>query len=89
MVSVRDTSVMPTAATSSGSTSPSSVHGSSGVGSPSGSVPTVLTSRSNSEVAMVAPTTATRTAGTVRVSRGSPTRTERVTRPTAAAAPSR
>ena len=41
MVSVSDTSVMPTAATSSGTTSASSVHGTAGVGSPSGRVPTV------------------------------------------------
>ena len=47
MVSVSDTSVMPTAATSSGTTSPMSVHGTSGVGSPSGRVPTVPMSRSN------------------------------------------
>ena len=36
MVSVSDTSVMPTAATSSGTTSPMSVHGTSGVGQPLG-----------------------------------------------------
>ena len=36
IVSVSDTSVMPTAATSSGTTSPMSVHGTSGVGQPLG-----------------------------------------------------
>ena len=89
MVSVRDTSVMPTAATSSGTTSSMSVHGTSGVGSPLGRVPTVPISRSNTAVTMVAPTTATSTAGIFRVTRGSTTNTASVARPTPRAVGSR
>ena len=78
IVSVSDTSVMPTAAISSGPTSFSSVHGSEGLGKPCGSVPTVAmrSDRSSTADTTVAATTATRTAGTVRVIRG---RTRRIT----------
>ena len=89
IVSVSETSVMPTAATSSGPTSPTSVHGTSGCGSPSGRVPTVLMSRSNTAVTTVAPTTATSTAGIFRVKRGSTSSTASVTSPTARAVASR
>ncbi len=82
IVSVSDTSVIPTAATSSGTTSWTLVHGSSGVGSPCGRAPTVFTSRSNTAVTIVAPTTATSTAGTFRMTRGSRRRTASVARPT-------
>ena len=89
MVSVSDTSVIPTAATSSEPTSPMSVHGTSGVGSPSGRVPTVPMSRSNTAVTTVAPTTATRTAGIARVRRGSTSSTASVMSPTLSAVASR
>ena len=89
IVSVSDTSVIPTAATSNGTTSPMSVHGTLGVGSPSGRVPTVVMSRSNTAVTTVAPTTETRTAGIVRVKRGSTSSTASVTSPTARAVASR
>ena len=89
MVSVSDTSVIPTAATSSGTTSSKLVHGTSGVGSPSGSVPTVAMSRSNTAVTTVAPTTATRTAGIFRVTRGSTSSTASVASPTPRAVASR
>ena len=66
IVSVSDTSVMPTAAMSSGPTSESCVHGSDGVGKPCGSEPTVAISSARPSTAdtTVAPTTATSTAGT-------------------------
>ena len=89
MVSVSETSVMPTAAMSSGTTSSMSVHGNPGLGSPSGSVPTVPMSRSNRPVTTVAPTTATRTAGILRVRRGSTSSTASVTSPTVRAVVSR
>ena len=89
MVSVRETSVIPTAAMSSGTTSSMSVQGTSGVGRPSGRVPTVAMSRSNTAVTTVAPTTATRTAGTARVILGSTSSTASVTSPTLRAVASR
>ena len=58
-------------------------------GSPSGRVPTVLMSRSKTAVTTVAPTTATSTAGILRVRRGSTSSTARVTTPTARAVASR
>ena len=81
IVSVSDTSTMPTAATSNGQTSFTSVHGTSGVGRPSGSPPTVLRSKSKSAVSSVAPTTATSTAGILRVMRGRTSSTARVASP--------
>ena len=89
IVSVSDTSVIPTAATSSGTTSPTSVHGTFGVGSPFGRVPTVAISRSNKAVTTVAPTTETRTAGIVRVMRGSSSSTASVASPMVRAVASR
>ena len=67
IVSVSDTSVMPTAPTRSGPTSDHLVQGSAGTGTPWGSVPTVFTpwsARSSTAEITVTPTTATRTAGT-------------------------
>ena len=74
IVSVRETRVMPTAAMSSGTTSSVLVHGMLGDGTPCGSAPTVTTpsaaaSPSAAHTA-VAPTTATRIAGTFLVMRG-------------------
>jgi hypothetical protein len=89
MVSVNDTSVIPMAAISSGTTSPMSIHGTSGVGRPSGRVPTVPMSKPKMAVAAVAPTTATRTAGIFLVIRGRPSSTASVTTPTARAVASR
>ncbi len=66
IVSVIDTRVMPTAAISSGPTSPTFVHGTVGVGKPRGSAPTVDTpraDRSNTAETTVAPTITTRMAG--------------------------
>ena len=89
MVSVRDTRVIPTAATRSGRTSSMSVHGTVGVGRPSGRVPTVAMSRSKTAVTAVAPTTATRTAGISRVRRGSTSSTASVISPRPRAVASR
>ena len=86
MVSVSETSVMPTAARSSGPTSLMLVHGKAGVGTPWGSAPTVFTpcaARSTTAETIVAPMTATSTAGTFRDSRGSTSITTRQARPTA------
>ena len=74
IVSVNDTSVMPTAAINRGTTSPAFVHGSVGVGIPCGSAPTVVTplpASPNTADATVAPTTPTSTAGSRVVMRGS------------------
>ncbi len=90
MVSVSETSVMPTAATKSGPTSLSDVHGISGDGNPFGREPTVTTpfdARSSTADTIVAPATATRTAGTRRVSRGSTSSTASTARPTRSARP--
>jgi hypothetical protein len=84
MVSVNDTIVMPTAPMSRGPTSDSFVHGNAGAGTPWGSEPTVLTpcaARSRTALTTVTPTTATRTAGNRRVSRGRTRRTASVQRP--------
>ena len=89
IVSVSETSVIPTAATSSGTTSSMSVHGTAGVGSPLGRLPTVAMSRSSTAVTTVAPTTATRTAGIARVMRGSTSSTASVASPTPRAVASR
>ena len=85
IVSVSDTSVMPIAATNIGATSSHVVHGTDGRGSPCGRTPTVEMSRSNRPVTTVAPTTATSTAGIVRVTRGSRRSTASVAIPTASA----
>src|SRR5262245_10409973 len=88
MVSVSDTKVMPTAATSRGPTSDSEVHGSVGRGNPAGSEPTVLTPyelRSSTADTTVAPTTATSTAGMRLVKRGRIRRTASTARPVARA----
>ena len=71
MVSVSETSVMPAAAIEQRDHVVALVHGNVGLGRPCGSAPTVFTSRSNTAVTTVAPTTATRTAGTCRLTRGS------------------
>ena len=90
MVSVSDTSTMPIAARSNGPTSSNDVHGIDGVGKPCGSVPTVATpcaARSNAADTMVAPATATSTAGIFGMKRGSTSSTTSTPRPTASAAP--
>ena len=74
IVSVRDTRVIPKAATNSGTTSLASVQGMLGLGTPCGNAPTVATpsaERSRTADSAVAPTTATRMAGTRVVIRGS------------------
>ena len=84
IVSVSETRTMPTAAPSSGATSEAFVHGTAGTGSPRGSVPTTSTpfdTRSSSPTATVAPTTATRTAGTFFDTSGSSSSTASVARP--------
>ena len=89
IVSVSDTIVMPIAATNSGPTSARLVHGTAGVGTPAGSVPTVRTPSSASPSTaetMVVPTTATSTAGITRVTRGRIRRTARQPTPTASVA---
>ena len=66
MVSVSETSTMPTAAAASVARSLALVQGIEGVGSPAGSVPTVFTpsaARSKTAETTVAATTATSTAG--------------------------
>ncbi len=90
MVSVSDTRVMPTAATTSGHTSLTLVQGTVGVGTPCGSAPTVATplaERSRTADTTVAPTTATSTAGTRFVNRGSTSRTASTQRPTTSVVP--
>ncbi len=85
MVSVSETSVMPIAAMSSGTTSPALVHGMVGAGTPCGSAPTVATPSSASPRAAettVAPTTATRIAGSRLVTRGSTSITASTATPT-------
>jgi hypothetical protein len=85
IVSVKDTSVMPTAAMSRGTTLLAVVHGNVGVGIPRGRAPTVATpspaSPSNAD-AMVAPTTPTSTAGRRVVTRGSASRSTSTATPT-------
>src|SRR5262249_36612995 len=86
MVSVSDTRVMPIAATTSGPTSCTEVQGNDGRGNPLGSEPTVDTpfsSRERTADTMVAPTTATSTAGIRVVNRGSTSRTTSTPTPTA------
>ena len=78
IVSVSDTSTIPSAAISSGPRSLTETCGIDGVGRPWGNAPTVFTPfspRSSSAVATVAPTTATSTAGTRVVIRGRINRT--------------
>ena len=73
IVSASETSVMPTAAIRSGATSLTFVQGTLGAGKPCGSAPTVLTpssARPSAAVIAVAPTTATRMAGSRVVRRG-------------------
>ena len=85
MVSVSETSTMPTAAAASRVRSLALVHGNEGTGSPCGSVPTVFTpsaARSNTAETMVAATTPTSTAGIFFEIRGSPSSSTRVPRPT-------
>ena len=68
IVSVSDTSMMPTAPIRSGPTSDHFVHGSAGTGTPWGRVPIVFTphaARSRTAETTVAPATATSTAGPV------------------------
>ena len=92
IVSVSDTSTMPTAASINGPTSLNDVHGSDGRGSPAGSEPTVTTpcaSRFQTAETIVAPTTATSTAGIFFVTRGSTRRTTRQVTPTTSAAVTR
>ena len=80
---------MPTAATTSGPTSETEVHGSAGLGTPCGRAPTVstpwLASPTIAEM-IVAPTIATNTAGTRRVIRGSTSSTTNAAAPIATAA---
>ena len=78
IVSVSETSVMPNAAMSSGTTSLAWVQGMLGVGTPWGSAPTVATpssARSSTAEATVAPTTATSIGGQSVVARGRTSRT--------------
>ena len=85
MVSVSETSTMPTAAAASVARSAASVNGNEGVGSPVGSVPTVFTpsaARSKAAETTVAATTATSTAGIFFEMRGRPSSRARVPRPT-------
>ena len=84
IVSVSETRAIPSAASSSGPMSLACVHGTCGVGSPCGSAPTVSTpfaERSSTAETRVAPTMAIRMAGSLRVTRGSTTRTASVARP--------
>ena len=84
IVSVSDTSTIPSAAISSGPRSLTETCGIDGVGRPCGNAPTVFTPfspRSSSAVATVAPTTATSTAGTRVVIRGRIIRTASVATP--------
>ena len=76
IVSVSETSVIPTAAMRSGHTSLTEVHGTVGFGNPFGSVPTVgmWSDSPNTADTIVAATTATSTAGILRVIRGSTSR---------------
>ena len=88
MVSVSDTSTMPIAASRSGPTSSIDVHGNDGFGKPCGSVPTVATpsaARSSTADTIVAPATATRTAGIRGVMRGSTSSTTSTPTPTSTA----
>ena len=85
MVSVSETSTMPTAAAASVARSLALVQGNEGVGSPDGSVPTVFTpsaARSKAAETTVAATTATSTAGIFFEMRGSPSSSASVPRPT-------
>ena len=89
MVSVSDTNTMPMAARSNGPTSSNDVHGIDGFGNPCGNVPTVATpcaARSNAADTMVAPATATSTAGIFGMTRGSTRSTTSTPSPTASAA---
>ena len=91
MVSVSETRTMPTAAMSNGPTSSTDVHGNDGLGTPLGSDPTVETpwsARPNAAETIVAPATATSTAGIRRVTRGRRSSTTSAPAPTASAAPS-
>ena len=88
MVSVSDTSTMPIAASRRGPTSSTDVHGSDGFGKPWGRVPTVATpsaARSSTADTIVAPATATSTAGMRVVIRGSTSSTTSTPTPTATA----
>ncbi len=90
IVSVRDTSVMPRAATNSSGTSPSRVQGRPGLGSPWGSAPTVETpcaDRSRTAETTVTPMMATRIAGTFGVTRGRSSSSASTERPTASVTP--
>ena len=89
MVSVSDTSTIPIAASSNGPTSLSEVHGRVGRGRPLGNDPTVATpSPASPSTAdrIVAPATATSTAGTFRVILGKTSSTTSAPRPTSSAA---
>ena len=90
IVSARDTSVMPTAATISGPTSAHFVQGRDGAGTPRGRVPTVDTPcacRSKIAETTVAATIPTSTAGTTLVNRDSTSKMTNTPSPTANAAP--
>ena len=86
--SVRETSTMPKDAARSGPRDSSGTDGNVRLGNPWGSGPTTstpLAARSRTPVTTVAPRTATSTAGTFLVTRGSRSRTARVARPIASA----